>query len=38
VVEALLARGADRNIADKDGKRALDLAANENVRAQLAAR
>jgi ankyrin repeat protein len=38
VVEALLARGADRGIADKDGKRALDLAANESVREQLAAR
>jgi ankyrin repeat protein len=38
VVEALLARGADRNIADKGGKRAFDLAANESVREQLAAR
>jgi hypothetical protein len=38
VVATLLARGADRSIADRDGKRALDLAANENVREQLAAR
>ena len=29
IVEALLARGADRSIADKDGKRAFELAANE---------
>jgi uncharacterized protein len=38
VVEGLLARGADPMIADKSGKRALDLAANDGVRAKLAAR
>jgi ankyrin repeat protein len=38
VVETLLARGANRAIVDKDGKRALDLAANESVREKLAAR
>jgi uncharacterized protein len=37
IVEALLERGADRSIADKSGKRALDLAANESVRERLAA-
>jgi hypothetical protein len=37
VVEALLARGADRNITDKGGKSAVDLAANASVREQLAA-
>jgi ankyrin repeat protein len=36
-VEALLARGADRNITDKGGKSAVDLAANASVREQLAA-
>jgi ankyrin repeat protein len=35
IVEGLLARGADRTIADKSGKRALDLAANDGVRAML---
>jgi len=38
IVETLLARGADRSIADKSGKRALDLAADESVREKLAAR
>jgi len=38
IVEALLARGADRSIADKSGKRALDLAVDESVREKLAAR
>jgi ankyrin repeat protein len=38
IVEALLARGADRSIADKDGKRAFELAANESVREKLAAK
>jgi uncharacterized protein len=38
IVERLLARGADRAIADKDGKRAADLAASEAVRALLGAR
>jgi ankyrin repeat protein len=38
IVEALLARGADRAIADKAGKRAADLAANESVREKLAAK
>jgi len=37
VVEALLARGADRSMTDKGGKRAADLAANASVREQLAA-
>ena len=35
VVDALLARGADRTIMDKSGKSALDLAADESVRAKL---
>ena len=30
------ARGADRMLKDKDGKTALDLAANEEVRGKLA--
>jgi ankyrin repeat protein len=38
VVEALLARGADRAIRDRAGKRALDLASNVDVRATLSAR
>jgi uncharacterized protein len=38
IVERLLARGADRAIADKDGKRAADLAAREAVRALLDAK
>jgi uncharacterized protein len=38
IVERLLARGADRAIADKDGKRADDLAASEAVRALLGAK
>jgi len=38
IVEALLARGADRSIADKNGKRAFELAANESVREKLAAK
>jgi ankyrin repeat protein len=38
LVELLLAHGADRTIADKTGKRALDLAANESVREKLAPR
>jgi ankyrin repeat protein len=38
LVEALLARGADRTIADKGGKRAADLAASESVREKLSAR
>jgi ankyrin repeat protein len=38
IVEALLARGADRAIADKAGKRAADLAANDSVREKLSAR
>jgi ankyrin repeat protein len=37
VVEALLARGADRAIRDKGGKRAVDLAAGAGVRARLLA-
>jgi hypothetical protein len=37
VVAALIARGADRDRHDKQGKRALDLAANDEVRAALAA-
>ena len=35
VVDALLARGADRTLMDKSGKSALDLAADESVRAKL---
>jgi len=38
IVERLLARGADRAIADKDGKRAADLAASAAVRALLGTR
>jgi ankyrin repeat protein len=38
VVEALLARGADRTIKDRGGMRAADLAANMDVRAKLAAK
>jgi ankyrin repeat protein len=38
VVEALLARGADRTVRDRTGLRALDLAANAEVRAALSAR
>jgi ankyrin repeat protein len=38
VAEELLARGADRTIADKSGKRARDLAASERVREMLNAR
>ena len=37
IVAALLARGADRNRNDRDGKRAVDLAANDAVRAALTA-
>ena len=37
VVQALLARGADRTVRDRTGLRALDLAANVEVRATLAA-
>jgi ankyrin repeat protein len=37
IVEALLGRGADRSIADRSGKRALDLAANASVRERLTA-
>ena len=35
VVEFLLSRGADRSVADNGGKRAFDLAANDEVRAKL---
>src|SRR5262249_3474435 len=38
IVDALLARGADRSIADKAGKRAADLAANAGLREKLSAR
>ena len=38
IVDTLLARGADRTIADKSGKRAADLAASEDLRVQLGAR
>jgi uncharacterized protein len=34
-VALLLQRGADRTRKDKDGKTALDLAANDGVRARL---
>ena len=35
VVDLLLERGADRALKDKQGKTALDLAANPDVRARL---
>jgi ankyrin repeat protein len=38
IVEVLLARGADRAITDKGGKRAADLAANGSVREKLSTR
>jgi ankyrin repeat protein len=38
LVEALLARGADRTLRDKAGKRALDLATNTGLRELLSAR
>jgi ankyrin repeat protein len=38
IVERLLARGADRALRDKEGKRAADLAASGDLRAQLEAR
>jgi uncharacterized protein len=38
IVDLLLARGADRAIADASGKRAADLATSESVRAKLQAR
>ena len=38
IVQVLLDRGADRTVADKGGKRAVDLAANASVRARLLAR
>jgi ankyrin repeat protein len=38
VVQALLARGADRTVRDRTGMRALDLAAGVEVRATLSAR
>ena len=38
IVEVLLGRGADRTIADKNGKCAADLAANESVLELLVAR
>jgi uncharacterized protein len=38
IVETLLARGADRAITDKGGKRAADLAANAGVRERLSTR
>jgi ankyrin repeat protein len=38
VVEDLLSRGADRTIADRSGKRALDLATGADVREMLAVR
>ena len=37
-VDLLLQRGADRTLKDKEGKTALDLAANADVRAKLAAK
>jgi hypothetical protein len=37
-VQVLLARGADRTVRDRTGLRALDLAANGEVRATLSAR
>jgi uncharacterized protein len=37
-VDFLLKRGADRSVKDKDGKNALDLAANADVRAKLTAK
>ncbi len=36
IVERLVRRGADRNMRDKSGKRAIDFAANDSVRAVLA--
>jgi hypothetical protein len=38
IVDLLLGRGADRTIADKSGKRARDLAANESIREKLGAK
>jgi ankyrin repeat protein len=38
IVDLLVARGADRSIADKSGKRARDLAANPSIRAKLEAK
>jgi uncharacterized protein len=38
IVDLLLARGSDRSIADKSGKRARDLAANDSIREKLGAR
>ena len=38
VVDILLNRGANRALKDKEGKTALDLAANAEVRAVLAAK
>jgi ankyrin repeat protein len=38
IVELLLARGADRARKDKQGKTALDLAANVDVRDKLSAK
>jgi ankyrin repeat protein len=38
LVELLVVRGADRTVSDRNGKRALDLAANDSVRAALVAR
>jgi ankyrin repeat protein len=35
MVDLLLKRGAKRDLRDKNGKRALDLAANEAVRKRL---
>jgi ankyrin repeat protein len=35
MVALLLARGANADLRDKDGKRALDLAANDGVRERL---
>jgi len=37
-VALLLQRGADRTLKDKDGKTALDLAANDEVRERLKAK
>jgi uncharacterized protein len=38
IVDLLLGRGADRSIADKSGKRARDLAANQSIREKLEAK
>jgi ankyrin repeat protein len=38
IVAFLLSRGADASLADKDGKRALELAANEEVREKFRAK